>query len=60
MNTTMLLAVLPLVLALVIYVAQAAGYQLILNRPGMALAFVGYVIANAGLIWDAIAMGVVK
>lgn len=23
------------------------------GRPGMALAFVGYVIANLGLIWDA-------
>ena len=22
-------------------------------RPGMALAFVGYVVANLGLIWDA-------
>jgi len=60
MNTQMMLAVFPLGLALVIYVAQAFGYQILLNRPGMALAFLGYVIANAGLIWDAIAMGVVK
>ena len=36
-----------------IYGATALAYSLG-SRPGMALAFVGYVIANAGLIWDAI------
>ncbi len=30
-----------------------AGAYYFTNRPGMTLAFVGYVIANAGLMWDA-------
>ena len=37
-----------------IYLAASGGY-LHLNRPGMALAFVGYVIANVGLILDVLA-----
>jgi len=37
----------------VIYSATAAAYQFV-GRPGMMLAFIGYVIANVGLIWDAI------
>ena len=56
----MIVAVVPLFLGLVVYIFQVLGYQFILNRPGMALAFLGYVIANAGLIWDAIQMGVAK
>jgi hypothetical protein len=36
-----------------LYGAAAIAYQ-IGARPGMALAFVGYVIANIGLIWDAL------
>lgn len=36
-----------------VYLAAAGGY-LNLNRPGMCLTFVGYVIANVGLIWDAL------
>ena len=55
-----MVAVLPLALGLVVYIGQVLGYQLILNRPGMALAFFGYVLANAGLIWDAVSVGVVK
>ena len=35
-----------------IYLGAAAAYQFA-DRPGMALAFVGYVIANIGLILDA-------
>ena len=60
MNKQILIAVVPLALGLLVYVFQVFGYQLILNRPGMALAFFGYVLANAGLIWDAISIGVVK
>ena len=60
MNSQMLVAVLPLTLGLIVYIGQVLGYQFILNRPGMALAFLGYVIANAGLIWDALSVGVVK
>lgn len=60
MNTQLMVAVLPLALGLLVYVFQVLGYQFILNRPGMALAFFGYVLANAGLIWDAISVGVVK
>lgn len=34
------------------YGAAAVAY-LFNDRPGMALAFVGHVLANAGLVWDA-------
>ena len=39
-----------------IYGGAALAYQFS-ARPGMALAFVGYVLANAGLIWDALGSG---
>ena len=35
-----------------IYTATAVAYHFNL-RPGMALVFVGYAVANVGLIWDA-------
>lgn len=37
-----------------IYSATALAYHVSL-RPGMTLVFVGYAIANLGLIWDAAA-----
>jgi uncharacterized membrane protein YecN with MAPEG domain len=40
-----------LVVVSVVYGAAAVAYQLG-ARPGMALTFVGYIIANVGLIWD--------
>ena len=40
-----------LVLVSLIYGGAALAYYFSL-RPGMAVAFMGYVIANAGLIWD--------
>ena len=36
----------------IIYGLNAVGYYFN-GRPGMMLTFVGYVIANVGLIWDA-------
>ena len=48
------LVVTPLILGTVLYALQAAGYAFFLSRPGMCAAFIGYVIANAGLIYDAI------
>ena len=45
-----------LVAVSLIYGATALAYSLG-ARPGMALAFVGYVIANMGLIVDAIQQG---
>ena len=42
-----------LVTVTLIYGATAVAYNMG-SRPGMALAFVGYVIANLGLIWDAL------
>ena len=45
-----------LVTVSLIYGGAAVGY-LYGARPGMALAFVGYVVANIGLIWDAIQTG---
>jgi len=40
-----------LALVSLIYGGAALAYYFSL-RPGMAVAFMGYVIANAGLIWD--------
>ena len=45
-----------LTLVSVIYLAASGGY-LHLGRPGMCLAFVGYVVANIGLILDIIQTG---
>ena len=60
MNATFTLVILPLAIAAVLYAVQAVGYQLVLNRPGMALAFLGYVLANVGILWDVLTVGVVK
>ena len=48
--------VLPLALATGLYAVLAAGYLLAAGRPGMALLFAGYVIANLGAIWDALSV----
>lgn len=34
--------------------AITAGAYLFSGRPGMMVCFVGYIIANLGLVWDAI------
>ena len=60
MNTQFTLVILPLAVAAVLYAVQAVGYQAVLNRPGMALAFLGYVLANVGILWDVLTVGVVK
>jgi Ni/Fe-hydrogenase subunit HybB-like protein len=44
-------AVIPLVLAALLYVLQAAGYFAV-GRIGMTVAFVGYVVGNIGFIID--------
>lgn len=49
----------PLVLGSCVYAVLAAGYFFVQDRPGMALAFCGYIMANAGVIWDALAYVVV-
>lgn len=36
-----------------IYAVTAVAYHFSL-RPGMVLVFVGYAVANVGLIWDAV------
>ena len=51
--TPILWVVLMLTVVAVIYGLTAFGY-FFAARPGMGLAFVGYVIANIGLIWDAL------
>lgn len=50
----MLWVVMPLVATSVIYSILAGGYFFVQGRPGMAVAFLGYVTANCGLIWDAL------
>lgn len=54
MSETTLWVITPLVIASILYATLAGGYFVIQHRPGMALAFAGYVIANIGLIWDAV------
>ena len=49
------LLIAPLIAGTALYVLQAAGY-VVLSRPGMCVAFIGYAVANAGLIYDAITM----
>lgn len=44
----------PLAAVTVLYLAQAWQYGAAL-RPPMALVFIGYAIANVGLIWDYVA-----
>lgn len=44
----------PLAVTSGIYAVLATGYFFVQNRPGMCAAFLGYVIANCGLIWDAL------
>ena len=44
----------PLLATTIIYAVTSGGYWFALRRPGMALAFAGYVLANVGLIWDAL------
>jgi hypothetical protein len=46
--------ILPLAIASVLYATLAAGYFLVLGRPGMCLAFLGYILANIGFILDAL------
>lgn len=36
-----------------IYAVTAVAYHFTL-RPGMVLVFIGYALANVGLIWDAV------
>lgn len=55
MNIWLLMA--PLIAGTVLYLLQAAGYTFI-NRPGMCVAFIGYAIANGGLLYDALTIGV--
>lgn len=45
-------AVAPLVIGAVLYLIQSANYFFGLNRIGLAIAFVGYVIGNLGLVYD--------
>lgn len=54
MNETMLWIVGPLVVVSILYATLAVGYFAIQNRLGLCLAFVGYVVANVGLIIDAL------
>lgn len=44
--------VLPIILAGLLYVVQSMGYYFMVHRIGMTLTFVGYAVANIGLIID--------
>jgi len=53
MSETMLWIVCPLVIVSVLYATLAGGYLFVQHRYGLCLMFLGYVIANIGLIMDA-------
>lgn len=42
----------PLVIATLLYFWMAANYWFDLGRPGLAIAFIGYSVANFGFIYD--------
>jgi hypothetical protein len=46
-------AVLPLVLAGLLYVWQSANYFFKMQRIGLTIAFIGYTIGNIGFVIDA-------
>ena len=50
----MLWVVAPLSVATVLYALLSVGYFWVQGRPGMAMAFFGYALANIGFIWDAL------
>ena len=52
MNPSQLTAAMLSVVSL-LYGIAAIGYYLA-DRPAMAACFVGYIVANVGLIWDAL------
>ena len=52
MNAELLVGLM-LAITAAIYVTTAGGYYWA-DRPGMALAFAGYALANVGFIWDAL------
>ena len=54
MNTMALIALVPLGIAGVVYLASAVGYQFVLDRPGMAVTMTCYAISCGGLIYDAL------
>ncbi len=46
--------ILPLSISSGVYAVLVGGYFFVQERPGMSIAFLGYVIANCGLMWDAL------
>ena len=60
MNKTVVIAILPMFLGALLYLGQVWGYTFILKRPGLALTFFSYALANVGLIWDAFSVGLPK
>ena len=56
MSQTMIWVVTPLVIVALIYAVLATAYFAVQHRYGMSLAFVGYVVANVGLVWDALSI----
>ena len=54
MSGTIFLALAPLALGTVLYVAQAVGYATVLERPWLALTFIGYTLGNIGFLGDAL------
>ena len=54
--TPVLWAVLLLGVTAILYAGTTFAYYFT-GRPGMAVTFIGYVIANIGLIWDLFQQG---
>lgn len=47
----------PLILAIVLYSTLSIGNFFALRRPGMAVMWFGYVLANCGLLYDYFTFG---
>lgn len=45
------MVLLTLAIPAICYIGSVAGY-LSVDRPGMAVAFAGYAVANVGFAWD--------
>ena len=56
-STTFWIMVVPFAVSGLAYIGAGLGYQLFLSRPGMAVAMFAYTVSCAGLVYDALTVG---
>ena len=56
MDKVFMIAMMPMMIGSVLYLAQAAGYYWMLDRPGLAWAIFCYSASNLGFLYDAWSM----